>query len=89
MQDDYSGSATDKPTKKMEYYSNFMRPIVALCEHVTLPFYTQVWVNVMTKIYGRIHTKPKNSLWTERRVRASNGIHELVANTPSEILLTI
>lgn len=36
-----------------------------------------------------VHTRPKHFVWTGRRVHPCNGIHEVVANKPLEISLTI
>lgn len=38
MEDDFSGPATDTPTKKMNYYPHIMRLKIFLCKHVILPY---------------------------------------------------
>lgn len=62
MEGGYSGTATNEPAKKTDYFCYFMFHKVALCKHVTLPYYTLVWVNVVTKISVLIQTEPGNSL---------------------------
>lgn len=61
---DYSWPTTETPAKKMDYYPLIKHYTVALCKHVTLPPYAQVWVKAVTRISGLIHTNPKTFPWT-------------------------
>lgn len=88
MEDDHSWETLDAPNKKTDYYADIMGRRVALCKHFTLPLYTQVWVKLMTKIFGLTHTELKNSLRTWRDVRSANDILLLVAHKPFVILFT-
>lgn len=88
MENNYRGPTTETPNKRMFCFFNIMRHKVALCQHVNLSPSTQVWVKVLTKKSGLIHTKPNNSLWTARYVRSGHGIYKFLSNKPFEVLLT-
>lgn len=81
MEHDYSRLTAGKPSEKIDFYPDIMRHEVALCKHVTLFPYKQVWVTVVTNISDQIYTEPKTFLWTRRPVRPANEILEVVANT--------
>lgn len=82
---DYNKTTKYTATKEINCYLDIMLHKVALCKHVTLPPYTKVWIEFMTKVLDLIHTERRNSLWKGRRVRSANGIHEMIANKASEI----
>lgn len=88
MEDNYSGSTTNTPANEIENYPETMRQKVALCKHITLPPYKQVRGMVMNRISGLIRTKHMKSLWTGRRIRSTNEIHDVVANKPFKSLST-
>lgn len=72
----------------MDSYHVVKRHKVALCNHVSLSPWTQVCVKAVTKISGHIHTEPKDSFPTGRRISLANAIHIVGSDLTSEILLT-
>lgn len=86
MEDDKSVPTMNTPTMKTGYNPDILRHRLYLCRQVTLPHFTQGWVKVVDKVSCHIYTKPKSALWTGLCVRLDNGIQEVVANKPYEIL---
>lgn len=88
LENDYRGSTTDTPTKKIDYFSDIMHHKVSLCKHNTHYSYKQVRVKMMIKISSLIRMELKNFLCAGRRVRSANGIHEVIGIQPVDNFLT-
>lgn len=83
MENDYSGQTTDISTKTI--HSDITHRKVVIYKHVILLPYTEVRDEVVSKIFGLIYTKSRNSPWTGRGARAANGILEVPMNMLFEI----
>lgn len=70
----------------MNDYPNIMRHEAALRKSFAVPPYIEVQIKMVTKISGLPHLKPSKPLWTGLRVRSANGVYEVFANRPLEIL---
>lgn len=59
VNDDYSVPSTNTSTKETNYYLDIMCHKAALCKHVTLYTYIQVWVKVVTEYFASFNRSPK------------------------------
>ena len=59
-----------------------------LARALEIPAYTQAKATVSTKMDGLVLIEPKNSLHDRYRIRVANGVHDVPAERPFEVLVS-
>ena len=79
-----SSTKQPKPTRR----SNSTRAKIHVARTVHVPALSQAYIEVSSATSGMIHISPKDALFTKKRVRLANGIHEVEENEPFRLLIS-